>query len=199
MSEQLPFSQAAENNKAPIAEILTDVFSDVKHVLEIGSCTGQHAVHMGRAFPDIIWQPSDIAPMIDGLGARIEKDAPDNVRPPISIDVMDGEWPFEKADAVYAANVVHIISKPHIEALFAGIGRTLTSGGILVLYGPFKYGGNYTSESNARFDLWLKNRDSKSGIRQFEYIDGLARSHQLRLQDDFQMPANNQLIVWRKD
>ena len=199
MSQSLPFSQAAENNKLAISETLKTVLRDESHVLEIGSCTGQHAVHMGRAFPKVLWQPSDVASMKSGLCARLHAEAPANVRAALALDVMEAEWPLENVDVIYAANVVHIISKAHIEALFRGVGKVLNSGGLLILYGPYKYGGNYTSDSNARFDLWLKERDRESGIRHFEYVDGLARAQFLSLQSDTSMPTNNQLIIWQKD
>jgi len=199
MSQTLPFSQAAENNKFAISETLETVLLDDFHVLEIGSCTGQHAVHMGQAFPNVLWQPSDVASMKSDLCARLHAEASANVRAALALDVMEPDWPLKNVDVVYAANVVHIISKAHIEALFKGVGKVLNSGGLLILYGPYKYGGNYTSDSNARFDLWLKGRDGESGIRHFEYVDGLARAQSLTLQSDTAMPANNQLIIWQKD
>ena len=198
MPNNFAFSQAAENNKQPIAEILKREFSEIKHVLEIGSCTGQHAVYMAQALPHLTWQPSDVPAMQPSLNARIKAEAPANAKPALSLDVSQGAWPLKTTDAVYAANVIHIISKPHIDALFHGIGQILEPGGRVCLYGPFKYDGKYTSLSNANFDLWLKNRDPLSGIRDFEYIDALANAQGLRLHQDYSMPANNQLIVWIK-
>ena len=198
MTDQLPFSQAAENNKEPIARVLKNVFHAPGHVLEIGSLTGQHAVHMGAELPHIIWQPSDIASSLDGLSARIRAEATDNVRPPIVLDVSAHPWPVDQVDGVFSANVMHIISIPLVEEMFSGIGAVLNKNGYLCLYGPFKYDGNFTTESNARFDLWLKDRDPLSGIRDFEFIDTLAAAQGLNLIEDHAMPANNQLIVWQR-
>jgi hypothetical protein len=74
----------------------------------------------------------------------------------------------------------------------------LAPGGLVCLYGPFNYGGNFTSESNARFDAWLKARDPLSGVRDFEALDLLARQQGLVLQQDVAMPANNRTLVWQK-
>ncbi|MGL4221854.1 MAG: DUF938 domain-containing protein, partial [Shewanella sp.] len=44
-TQLLPFSQACENNKAPILAVLKSAFANTIQVLEIGSGTGQHAVY----------------------------------------------------------------------------------------------------------------------------------------------------------
>ena len=193
-----PFSQAAENNKEPIARVLKQVFRKPGHVLEIGSLTGQHAVYMGAELPHLIWQPSDVAAALDGLSSRIRAEAGNNVRAPVELDVNSLPWPIDETDGIFSANVVHIIAIPLIEAMFRGIGSVLKPGGYLCLYGPFKYDGQFTTESNARFDLWLKDRDPLSGIRDIEFVEELACTQGLKLLDDHDMPANNQLLVWQR-
>ncbi len=194
----LPFSQACENNKHVIADVLRDAFADAKRVLEIGSGTGQHAVHFGLSFPHLTWQPSDIGDRLDGLRARIDLEASGNVAPPVELDVATDPWPVEEVDGVFSANCVHIISWDLVVHFFRGVGQVLGPNGTLCLYGPFKYGGEFTTESNAQFDLWLKARDLESGVRDFEEIDRLAQEQGLLLQRDHAMPANNQLLVWRR-
>ena len=85
-----------------------------------------------------------------------------------------------------------------VEAMFAGVGRLLAPGGLFALYGPFNYGGDYTAESNARFDRWLKELDPLSGIRDFETLDRLAGEAGMVLLGDHPMPANNRTLCWRK-
>ena len=194
----LPFSEAAENNKEPIARILRDVFRDVRKVLEIGSGTGQHAVYFGKGLPHLIWQTSDIAENLDGIGARLEVEATSNVLPPVALDVAIHPWPVSNVAAVFSANCVHIISWPDVEHMFRGVGECLAEGGLFCLYGPFKYGGDFTMASNARFDTWLKQNDPASGIRDFEAINALAEAQGLRFVEDYAMPANNQLLLWRR-
>jgi len=103
-------------------------------------------------------------------------------------------------DAVFSANTLHIMAWAQVEAFFAGVGRVLRApGGVLAVYGPFNYGGGFSSDSNRAFDGWLKARDPRSGIRDFEAVDALARGIGLRLLDDVAMPANNRCLVWRRD
>ena len=194
-----PFSQAAENNKEPIARVLAEAFKDARHVLEIGSGTGQHAVHFGRALPHLIWQPSDLSANLDGIRARLAREAPANVRPPVALDVGLLPWPVESVDGVFSANAVHIMGWPRVEDLFFGVGDVLEPGGWLCLYGPFRYKGAFTTPSNAEFDAWLKRQDPESGIRDFEAVDALAAAQGLSLVADHAMPANNQLLVWRRE
>jgi len=192
-------SQAAENNKGPIGVVLVDAFSRCQKVLEIGSGTGQHAMHMGALLPNTMWLTSDLQENQAAIRARLEAGAGDNVAMPMVLDVAQEDWPVSKIDGIFSANAVHIMSWAHVESMFAGIGKILNPGGILALYGPYKYGGKFTTESNERFDGWLKDRDAVSGIRDFEKVDALAGAIGLRLLADHQMPANNQLLVWRRD
>ncbi len=194
----LAFSEAAENNKEPIVRILHDVFAECETVLEIGSGTGQHAVHFAARLPHLVWQPSELAENIHSLEARLKADGGQNIAPAVALDVTRHPWPFSELDGVFSANVIHILSWAEVEHLFCGVGDVLKTRGTLCLYGPFKYGGDFTTESNERFDYWLKSRDPQSGVRDFEAVDELARRQGLVCEADHPMPANNQLIVWRR-
>ena len=194
-----PYSEACEKNQSAILEVLQDVLSRQHHVLEIASGTGQHAVHFGRALPHLTWQTSELPHNHAGIRAWLDEAALPNVLPPVALDVTDAHWPAGVVDAIFNANTVHIVSEPEVERMFAGIARTLSAGGILCLYGPFNYHKKFTSESNARFDVWLKSRNPESGIRDFEAIDQLAKTHGLRLLQDVAMPSNNRTLVWQRD
>lgn len=193
-----PYAESCEQNQEPILEVLQEIFASQHRVLEIASGTGQHAVYFGRALPHLTWQTSELAQNHAGIQAWLDESLLPNVLPPVAIDVNDTEWPIESMDAVFNANTVHIIAWPAVEALFEGIARVLEEGGLLCLYGPFNYGGKFTSESNARFDAWLRSRDPNSGVRDFEALNRLAESHALLLQKDVAMPANNRILVWRR-
>ena len=192
------FSAACERNRDPILAVLRQVLARCRTVLEIGSGTGQHAVYFGEALPHLTWQPSDLPECHEGILSWIDAARPRNVKPPIGLDVRAAQWPVGAADAVFSANTLHILSWAAVECLFAGIGRTLNPGGVLVVYGPFSYGGQHTAGSNARFDAALRTRDPQSGVRGFEAVDGLARTQGLRLVADLAMPANNRCLVWER-
>ncbi len=189
-------SEACERNKGPILDVLKDVLKDHRRVLEIGSGTAQHAVHFGNNLTHLIWQTSDLQENIPDIAGRVELEGTDNVIAPVELDVTQQIWPVLEVDAVYTANTLHIMPWACVPDFFAGTGRILSSRGLLCVYGPFKYNGNFTSESNAEFDEWLKSRNSQSGIRDFEDVNMLALDQGLKLINDYSMPANNQLIVW---
>jgi len=195
----LPFSEACERNKDPILTVLRETLSGASRVLEIGSGTGQHAVHFARHLPWLTWQPTDRPGTLDALAARIRQEGPPNLRAPLPLDVLaDDPWPLPDADAVFSANTLHIMSWQAVEAAFRGIGRVLQGGGVLAVYGPFRYGGGFTTASNAEFDTFLRARDPASGLRDAGDVDVLARAAGLVLEADHAMPANNQLRVWRR-
>ncbi|MBT6467687.1 MAG: DUF938 domain-containing protein [Kordiimonadaceae bacterium] len=193
-----PYSESCERNQRPILKVLQETLTNQQHVLEIASGTGQHAVYFGRALPHLSWQTSELTQNHEGILAWLNEIKLPNVLPPITINVNDAKWPVEIVDTVFNANTVHIITWPEVERLFAGIARVLNPSGILCLYGPFKYKGEFTSESNARFDALLKSRNRNSGIRDFETINRLAETHDLLLVKDVAMPNYNQTLVWQR-
>jgi cyclopropane fatty-acyl-phospholipid synthase-like methyltransferase len=197
MSVMLPHSDACDRNKGPILEILRREFAACTHVLEIGSGTGQHAVHFATAMPGVVWQPSEVAEAMPALRKRIFNEGPSNLRAPVVIDVAHTPWDVRKVDGIFTANTLHIMHWPQVEAFFAGLPAISKAGAMLAIYGPFRYGGKYTSGSNDSFDTMLRARDPGSGIRDFEAVDALARAAGFTLVADHRMPANNQVLVWR--
>ena len=192
-----PFAPACERNRDPILEVLRARFADRRRVLEIGSGTGQHAVHFAAALPWLAWQCSDVAANLPGIRMWLDDAALPNTPVPLALDVT-GAWPDQTYDAVFTANTLHIMGWPEVEACFAGIGRVLEDGGVLVAYGPFNAGGDYTSASNREFDAWLRARDPRSGLRDVEAVHMLAARVGLHPVDDVAMPANNRCLVWRR-
>ncbi|UTA47976.1 class I SAM-dependent methyltransferase [Simiduia sp. 21SJ11W-1] len=193
-----PFSQASQNNRDPILHHLKRLFADRRGVLEIGSGTGQHAVHFAKAMPHLEWYTSDLPEHHEGIQLWLNEYPLENLHPPLTLDVL-GPWPaLEPIDAAYTANTAHIMPWEGVEAMFAGIAERLPAGGLWVVYGPMNYGGSYTSESNARFDVWLKAQDPARGIRDYEKLMSLGQSVGLDIREDNEMPANNRLLVWQK-
>ncbi len=194
-----PYSEACENNQAPILAILRETFSGLHEILEIGSGTGQHAVYFARHLPHLIWQTSDLSVHHTGIQAWLDEAAVPNVRAPIALDVNASPWPVEPVDGIFTANTLHIISEPEVSHLFRGAGLALRPQGVMCVYGPFNYGGEFTSASNARFDEWLKARDPASGVRDFEAVCAIALQYGLHLNADHAMPVNNRILVFGKE
>jgi len=192
-----PFAESCAENRAPILEVLRGRFADRSRVLEIGSGTGQHAVYFAEAMPHLTWQTSERCENHGGIQAWLAEARLPNVLPPLDLDVC-GPWPEASYDAAFSANTVHIMAWEAVGAMFDGLGRVLEPAALFCLYGPFNYNGAYTSESNARFDQWLKARDPLSGIRDVAALDALARAAGMERVGDHAMPANNRTLVWRK-
>ena len=144
------------------------------------------------------WQPTDQAEALPGIEAWRREAGLSNVLPALELDVTRSPWPVDTVHGVFSANTAHIMAWPAVTAMFAGIGRVLTAGGCFCLYGPFNRHGQYTSESNARFDAWLQARDPESGIRDMEALEELGRLHGLGLQRIVPMPANNFILLWSR-
>lgn len=193
-----PYAQSSEENKEPILAVLREAFSDCHAVLEIGSGTGQHAVFFARHLPHLVWRPSELAENIAGILAWMEEAHLPNVTVPLCLDIDQAPWPQVAVDAVFTANTLHIVSWPQVQTLIANVGALLPAGSVFAAYGPFNYDGRFTSDSNARFDQWLKARDPLSGVRDFEVVDKLAQTAGMRLRRDYEMPANNRTLVWEK-
>lgn len=193
-----PFSEACERNKGPILEVLQEAFADCRRVLEIGSGTGQHAVHFGAQLPHLVWQTADVPHHHGGIREWLQEARIPNVLPPLALDVNRFHWPAAAYDGVFSANTAHIMSWDEVQKMFAGVGTVLTASGVFVLYGPFNYGGAYTSESNAVFDASLRAQDPRMGIRDFEAVNELAQRCDLALAQDRAMPSNNRTLVWRR-
>jgi len=194
--EQLPYSPACDNNKNFILDVLRQVFADRQQVLEIASGTGQHACYFAEHMPWLSWQPSEIASNLSTLVPRCAQYQQGNLLPALALDVRADPWPVAVPDAVFGANFLHIISWGAVQDFFERLGRFAGPELTLAVYGPFNYGGEYTSDSNARFDQWLADRDIDSAIRNFEDVNALAREAGLVLQADHEMPANNRTLVW---
>ena len=148
--------------------------------------------------PHLTWVTSDLEEYLPGIAARLKAGKTENIRGPLALDVSDKTWPIDVVDAIFTANSLHIMSWEHVQDFFHGAGHTLAEDGIVIVYGPFRYGGKFTTPSNANFDQWLKRRDPLSGVRDFEAVNRLAGKEGLELMADHPMPANNQLLVWKR-
>jgi cyclopropane fatty-acyl-phospholipid synthase-like methyltransferase len=197
MTALKPVAPSCERNQAPILNAMRTHLFRRQRVLEIGSGTGQHAVFFAPALPTTLWQTSDVEENLPGIRLWLDEAKLANLPPPLKLDVS-GPWPDQRFDAVFTANTLHIMAWPEVEKLFAALDRALEPEAALIVYGPFNYGGAFTSDSNREFDAWLKRRSAVSGIRDFEAVNALAASIGLKLVADHSMPANNRLLVWER-
>jgi SAM-dependent methyltransferase len=198
-NRMLPMSEACERNKEPILAVLRTCFAECLHVLEIGSGTGQHAVYFARHLTHLTWHPTEQLSFLPDLTARVQQEGTPNLRAPTVLDVRQSVWPVQSVDAVFTANTLHIMSWPEVVATYRGIGGVLAPGGVLGVYGPFRYAGEYTSDSNRAFDRMLQERDPRSGLRDVDAVKELAASYGLELVADHDLPAFNRLLIFAKE
>ena len=193
-----PIASSCEQNQTVILDQLKKLFIEAGEVLEIGSGTGQHAVFLTEHLHHLKWQPSDLEAEHVGMKMWFDEVSHNRISPPLILDVDMPEWSVDKKEYVYTANTTHIISSAQTEKMFNHVGQLLKCDGLFVQYGPFNYNGQYTSASNANFDIWLKQRNPESCIKDFEVVQKLAIDNGMSLVKDISMPANNRILVWKK-
>lgn len=186
-------------NADPIAQVLRTVLPERGLVLEIASGTGEHALHFARAFPRLLWQPSDPEPAsLRSIEAWRAEAGAFNLLPPVSLDARAAEWPVAAADAILCINMVHISPWSATTGLMRGAGRLLAAGAPLFLYGPYRQAGVETAPSNEAFDESLKARNPEWGLRDLEAVTAEAARHGFVLEKAVPMPANNLSVLLRK-
>lgn len=202
----IPFSAACERNKDAILEVISPYLSEGMQVLEIGSGTAQHAVHFVSQLDGLVWQPSDCKENLPGIVAQIENARRHlgplkSLRPPIELDVNQSDWRIGgvRYPVVYSANTFHIMDWHSVEAFFDGLVGVTQVNSYLIIYGPFRYQGIYTSESNKLFDMALQSRGVGSAIRDTDDVEELAKCAGFELTDDVNMPANNQCLIFKRN
>lgn len=178
-------------------DVIRHEFENSQTILEIGSGTGQHAVFFAGHLSHLTWQTSERVENLSGIEHWINDSACSNVLSPLELDVTS-QWPGNTYSGIFSANTAHIMAWTEVKNMFEGIGKILEKNAPFCLYGPFNYNNQYTSPSNANFDVWLKNRNPNSAIRNFEDLNLLAETHGLFLKEDYEMPANNRILVWLK-
>lgn len=192
-----PWSAACERNREPILAVLREHLTGCRSVLEIGSGTGQHAVHFARHMPWLTWQASDRREHLAGIQAWLDEAGLANTPPALELDVSES-WPAQRHDAVFSANTLHIMAWPEVERLFAHLPDVLADDGVVIVYGPFHVGGAATSDSNAAFDASLRARAAHMGVRDLEAVNALAASAGLGGLQQHLLPANNRCLAWRR-
>lgn len=193
-----PFAPSCEENKQVILEAIRSYLLPKNSVLEIASGTGQHAIYFSEQMQHLKWQTSDLIASHPGICEWLNDAENDKIQKPIELNVSKPDhWPDNCYDAIFSANSFHIMSLQNVEDFFKNLPKVLDAKGIVLIYGPFNYNGQFTSDSNARFNLWLQKQNPDSGIKDFEWCQKLAEDANLKLIDDMTMPQNNRILVWQ--
>lgn len=193
-----PVACAAARNADAILEALSVEMADCRDVLEIGSGTGQHAVHVAARLRSLRWQTSDLPENHAAIRAWIAESGLDNVLEPLDLDVRSASVDAASRDGVFSANTAHIMAIDAVAAMFDVAARALRRAGIFVLYGPMMIDGKPTTASNEAFDRSLRGADPSMGLRDLAWLDDLAAERFLQRISLYSMPANNFLVTWRR-
>jgi cyclopropane fatty-acyl-phospholipid synthase-like methyltransferase len=193
-----PYAPSCERNQDVILHVLKSIISSTdNHLLEIGSGTGQHAVFMAPNFPWLQWHTADLKETHIGMQMWLDEAHLQNIVPPVTYKAGSTELPQVDANVVFTANTLHIMSWDSVQTLIAQLGNTLKKGAKVLFYGPFNYSGKYTSQSNVKFDTWLKQQEAHRGIRDYEKVVELMAQAGLNLQKDIEMPSNNRILYFK--
>jgi hypothetical protein len=202
------FAPATQRNREPILAVLQHYLPKSGTILEIASGTGEHALFFAPHAPDCLWLPSDPNPIARASISAWQAETPiPNLLPPIDLDVQTSRWPVEPPEtvkldqpirAIVNINMIHISPWSACQGLMAGAQRILPQGGILFLYGPFKYHDKPTAPSNEAFDVSLQAQNPKWGVRYFDDVIEVARQHTLTVMAHVEMPANNLSVIFQK-
>ena len=193
-----PFAPSAARNAPAILAALHDTLSSLTTVLEVGSGTGQHAVHFCAALPHLRWQPSDQREQLPGIQAWREDAALENVLPALALEVGRDPWPTGPFDGIYTANTLHYMPWHAVKALFAAAPAVLAPEGVLMVYGPFRVGGAWVSPNDEAFDARPREGAAFRGLRDLEAVEALAQAAGLRRCGLHAMPADNRVVLWRR-
>ncbi len=189
---------ATLRNREPILEVLKQYVRGRKNLLEIGSGTAEHAVYFAKHFPELNWVTSDVQPNHKVIKETLTENKVPNVAGPLLLKVGEDDFPRTSFQYVFSANCLHIMSWKEGKTLFKLLGKRLREGAHVFFYGPFNYDGQFTSESNKKFNDWLQERNPKSAIRNFEDVLKSMEKFGFELIKDHEMPANNRLLVFRR-
>ena len=189
---------SAVRNRNAVLRVLSRELPDRALVVEIGSGTGEHAIHFAGALPHIKWLPTDRAEHLAGINSWVDSGSLANILPPVKFDVNDSRPPVSECDAIYSSNTAHIMSELEVTQMIAHVGTVLGDGGSFFLYGPFKKEGRFSSISNEKFDASLRSQKATMGIRDIEWMDDSLSRVRLRRMKSYAMPSNNLLLIWEK-
>ena len=190
---------SALRNVGPITQVLGDLVPDTGIALEIASGTGQHVLAYARAFPQLTWQPSDIAPArLASIDAWRRAAKLENLLPALRLDAATPDWDLGAFSLVLISNLFHLISAPAGENVIAGAARALAPGGRLFIYGPFRENGSFRSRGDANFHASIIAAEPESGYKSVEWMHEIAARAGLCPSGRHEMPANNLALHWQR-
>ena len=191
-----PYAPSCDKNAKPILRVLRSFLKDSRSLLEIGAGTGQHSVFMAPHFEQMSWTLVDRKENHKGISLWLNEFLRPSIKGPFEYEIPKDSLPEANFDVVFTCNTLHMIPWGYCLKMFDDISHVLLQEGLFIVYGAFNYGGKFTSESNRKFDIWLKKRNFESGIKNFENIISELEIRGFKLMEDIPMPANNRILIF---
>jgi hypothetical protein len=194
---------ATARNRDSILAVLKRVLPLGGHLLEVASGSGEHAVFFTTHLPNWRWQPSDLDPVaLASIEAHRQEAGLERLLPAIKLDTTrDADWYASPTafNAVLCCNMIHISPLASCLGLIRGAAEALVGGGLLLLYGPFRFDGVFTAPSNETFDASLRQQNPAWGVRDLSEVTQLANTNGFDRTEVVTMPANNHIVVFTKN
>lgn len=198
-SDARMFAPAAARNVDAIVSALAPLLPIKGRVLEVASGTGEHVVRLAKASPNLSWHPTEIAEdRLKSIAAWTAHESCTNIEPPQHFNAITDTWQDGEMEAIYLANLIHLISEEEAEKLVANLASICAPGGRIAIYGPFKRGDGFASQGDEDFDASLRQRNPSIGYKSIEWLDEKFTANDLKQSDQIAMPANNLLTIWSR-
>lgn len=192
---------SAARNVGAIVQAISAFVPDGGNALEIASGTGQHVVRYAEAFPNIVWQPTDIDPnRLKSIAVWTLESSVPNVLKPEILNATSDNWSTDWSgkNLIILSNLLHLISEREVLNVISQSAKALASGGVSLIYGPFLRGSAFASDSDRNFHQSLKNKDHEIGYKSYQYVQVAQTENGLITLEPIPMPSANLLLVARK-
>lgn len=172
--------------------------------LELASGSGQHVAYFAPHFPGVRFQPTEVDEnLLGSITHYASSCTTKNILLPKLVDISTklSSYGFQEnsIDYMYCANMIHISPYECTIGLFENAGNYLKPDALMITYGPYSKDGVITPDSNVQFDASLKARNASWGVRDIADLVKLAEQNNLSLIDTVEMPANNKILIWKKN
>lgn len=216
---------ASVRNSGPILAVLKRFLNSTEpglRLLDTASGSGMHAADFAPHFPNITFQPSELdTNMLTSIQAYANDCPTKNICAPMLVDMaqphtawgrnsastgpyLDGKshQDFRELkdffDYIININMIHISPIECTVGLFRCAGALLKQGGLLITYGAYNVNGTIEPQSNVEFDIMLRSKDQRWGIRDLRELKAMAKENGIEFQELIDMPANNKICIWKK-
>jgi len=167
-------------------------------LLEVGTGSGHHATYIAQHLTDLQWVTSDIAVRHVSIKKTLKTAKLANVHGPILFEVGKDEFPSQKFNAVFAAQVLHVLTWKQTKSLIKMMGGRLRKGSQVLFYGPFKYDGKFGSQRFEELDQSLKQANEQHGIRSYEDVLNAMTKAGFLLKRDYALADANHLLFFER-